>query len=205
MTFTIDNSASQVPATNLNLTNELPDGLILANPANATTNCQGGSLLAISGTDQISYSGGTVPAGQTCTVTVGITSSEGGNYSNTTQKLTSSLGDSGTASDSLEVFPTVSLALSVTGSTPTVLAGSGQENLGYVVIVTNNGLSTATNIVIDFSETLPTGVIVENALAGLGTYDQSSWTILLLEPEDKPLLGLPTRFRKAPKQAPTRS
>ena len=190
LTFTIDNSASQVPATNLNLTNELPDGLILANPANATTNCQGGSLLAISGTDQISYSGGTVPAGQTCTVTVGITSSEGGNYSNTTQKLTSSLGDSGTASDSLEVFPTVSLALSVTGSTPTVLAGSGQENLGYVVIVTNNGLSTATNIVIDFSETLPTGVIVENALAGLGTYDQSSWTIPALGTGGQATLGI---------------
>ena len=190
LTFTIDNSASQVPATNLNLTNELPDGLILANPANATTNCQGGSLLAISGTDQISYSGGTVPAGQTCTVTVGITSSEGGNYSNTTQKLTSSLGDSGTASDSLEVFPTVSLALSVTGSTPTVLAGSGRENLGYVVIVTNNGLSTATNIVIDFTETLPPGVIVENALAGLGIYDQSSWTIPALGTGGQATLGI---------------
>ena len=190
LTLTIDNRASNAPATDLNLTNELPDGLILANPSNARTTCQGGSLLAISGTDQFSYSGGTVPAGQICTVSVGITSSEGANYLNTTQKLTSSLGDSGTASDSLDVLPTVSLALNVTGSTPTVLAGSGRDNLGYVVIITNNGPSTATNIVIDFAETLPPGVIVENALAGLGTYDQSSWTIPALGTGGEATLGI---------------
>ena len=190
LTLTIDNRASNAPATDLNLANELPDGLILANPSNARTTCQGGSLLAISGTDQFSYSGGTVPAGQICTVSVGITSSEGANYLNTTQKLTSSLGDSGTASDSLDVLPTVSLALNVTGSTPTVLAGSGRDNLGYVVIITNNGPSTATNIVIDFAETLPPGVIVENALAGLGTYDQSSWTIPALGTGGEATLGI---------------
>ena len=190
LTLTIDNRASNAPATDLNLTNELPDGLILANPSNARTTCQGGSLLAISGTDQLSYSGGTVPAGQICTVSVGITSSEGANYLNTTQKLTSSLGDSGTASDSLDVLPTVSLALNVTGSTPTVLAGSGRDNLGYVVIITNNGPSTATNIVIDFAETLPPGVIVENALAGLGTYDQSSWNIPALGTGGEATLGI---------------
>ena len=190
LTLTIDNRASNAPATDLNLTNELPDGLILANPSNARTTCQGGSLLAISGTDQFSYSGGTVPAGQICTVSVGITSSEGANYLNTTQKLTSSLGDSGTASDSLDVLPTVSLALNVTRSTPTVLAGSGRDNLGYVVIITNNGPSTATNIVIDFAETLPPGVIVENALAGLGTYDQSSWTIPALGTGGEATLGI---------------
>ena len=190
LTLTIDNRASNAPATDLNLTNELPDGLILANPSNARTTCQGGSILAISGTDQFSYSGGTVPAGQICTVSVGITSSEGASYLNTTQKLTSSLGDSGTASDSLDVLPTVSLALNVTGSTPTVLAGSGRDNLGYVVIITNNGPSTATNIVIDFAETLPPGVIVENALAGLGTYDQSSWTIPALGTGGQATLGI---------------
>ena len=190
LTLTIDNRASNAPATDLNLANELPDGLILANPSNARTTCQGGSLLAILGTDQFSYSGGTVPAGQICTVSVGITSSEGANYLNTTQKLTSSLGDSGTASDSLDVLPTVSLALNVTGSTPTVLAGSGRDNLGYVVIITNNGPSTATNIVIDFAETLPPGVIVENALAGLGTYDQSSWTIPALGTGGEATLGI---------------
>lgn len=190
LTLTIDNRASNAPATDLNLTNELPDGLILANPSNARTTCQGGSILAISGTDQFSYSGGTVPAGQICTFSVGITSSEGASYLNTTQKLTSSLGDSGTASDSLDVLPTVSLALNVTGSTPTVLAGSGRDNLGYVVIITNNGPSTATNIVIDFAETLPPGVIVENALAGLGTYDQSSWTIPALGTGGEATLGI---------------
>jgi uncharacterized repeat protein (TIGR01451 family) len=58
------------------------------------------------------------------------------------------------------------------------------------VIITNNGPSTATNIVIDFAETLPPGVIVENALAGLGTYDQSSWTIPALGTGGEATLGI---------------
>lgn len=190
LTFVIDNDASQLPATNLNLTHELPDGLIIANPSNASTTCQGGTLIAISGTDQISYSGGTVPAGQTCTVTVGVTSSEGGDFLNTTEELTSSLGNSGTASDSLEVQAAVSIALNVTGSTPTVVAGSGTANLGYVVVVTNNGPSTATNLVIDFAETLPPGVIAGNALAGVGTFEQSTWTIPALATGGQATLGI---------------
>ena len=58
------------------------------------------------------------------------------------------------------------------------------------MIITNNGPSTATNIVIDFAETLPPGVIVENALAGLGTYDQSSWTIPALGTGGEATLGI---------------
>lgn len=190
LTFVIDNRSSPLPANNLNLIHELPDGLILANPSNASTNCQGGTLIAISGTDRISYSGGTVPAGQTCTVTVGVTGSEGGGFQNTTQELTSSLGNSGTASNTLDVQAVVSLALGVSASTPTVVAGSGVENLGYVVVVTNSGPSTATNIVIDFGETLPPGVIAGNALAGVGSFEQSTWTIPALSTGGQATLGI---------------
>lgn len=190
LTFIIDNRASQLPANNLNLTHQLPDGLIIANPSNASTTCQGGTLITISGTDQISYSGGTIPAGQTCSVTVGVTGSEGGNFQNTSEELTSSLGNSGTTSNSLDVQAAVSIILSVTGSTPTVVAGSGQVNLGYVVVVTNSGPSTATNLAINFSETLPPGVVAENALAGLGTFDQSTWRIPALGTGGQATLGI---------------
>ncbi len=190
LTFVIDNSGSQQAATNLNLTHELPDGLVLANPSNAATTCQGGSLIAISGTEQVSYSGGTVPAGQTCTVTVGVTTNDGGDYSNTTEELTSSLGNSGSASASLQAQSVVSLAIAVSGSPETVVAGSGPENLGYLVVVTNDGPSTATGIVINYAETLPPGVIAGNPLANLGIFNQSTWSIPILETGEQATLAL---------------
>jgi hypothetical protein len=190
LTFVIDNGGSQLAATNLNLTHKLQDGLVLANPSNATTTCQGGTLIANAGTDQISYSGGTVPAGQTCSVTVGVTTDEGGDFSSISEKLTSSLGNSGSASASLEVQSVVSIAIGVSGSPETVVAGSGPENLGYLVVVTNDGPSTATGIEINYAETLPPGVIAGNSLASLGTFNQSTWSIPILEAGEQATLGI---------------
>ena len=51
----------------------------------------------------ITYTGGTVAAGSTCTVQVDVTSGTGGTYVNTTGRLTSSSGDSGTATYTLTV------------------------------------------------------------------------------------------------------
>lgn len=180
LTFTIDNSRSGLAASDVALNHQLPVGLVLASPSNPATNCLGGNLVAISGSDTISYTGGTVPAGQICTVTVGVTSREGGDFSNTSGELTSSLGNSGSASSSLEVQAVVSIALDVAGSTETVVAGSGPQNLTYVITATNSGPSRATGISINQDQMLPPGAIVGNAIATLGIFDQSRWTIPVL-------------------------
>jgi uncharacterized repeat protein (TIGR01451 family) len=181
LTFTIDNSGSRLAATDLSLNHQLPVGLVLATPANPATTCLGGNLVALSGTDTISYTGGTVPAGQICTVTVGVTSREGGDFPNTSGELTSSLGKSGSASNALEVQAVVSIALDVAGSTETVVAGSGLQNLTYVITATNSGPSTATGISINQTQILPLGAIVGTTSATLGTFDQSTWTIPVLQ------------------------
>ena len=177
LTFIVDNSGSELPAQNITLNHQLPAGLILSTPATPTTTCQGGTLTAVSGTDTISYTGGTVPAGQICEVSVNVTSIEGGEFANTSSELTSSLGNSGTASDTINIQPLVAIALSVEGSIETVIAGSGPENLTYVITAFNGGPSTATNIVIDQSEMLPSGASMINAIPSLGTFDQSDWSI----------------------------
>ena len=181
LTFTIDNSGSRLAATDLSLNHQLPVGLVLATPANPATTCLGGNLVALSGADTISYTGGTVPAGQICTVTVGVTSREGGDFSNTSGELTSSLGKSGSASNALEVQAVVSIALDVAGSTETVVAGSGLQNLTYVITATNSGPSTATGISINQTQILPLGAIVGTTSVTLGTFDQSTWTIPVLQ------------------------
>ncbi|MCB9297735.1 MAG: DUF11 domain-containing protein [Lewinellaceae bacterium] len=103
LVFTIDNSASTLPATGLNFSDFLPAGMAVAAAPAASTTCTGGALTAPAGSGTISYIGGTVAAGASCTVQVDVTSSTAGMYVNTTGDLTSSLGNSGTAGDLLYV------------------------------------------------------------------------------------------------------
>ncbi len=103
LTFTIDNAANSVAATSLDFSDTLPAGVIVGTPPDASTTCIGGTLTATAGSSVISYSGGTVGAAASCTVSIDVTSSTAAAYPNTSGPLTSSLGTSGTASDTLTV------------------------------------------------------------------------------------------------------
>ncbi len=101
--FDIDNTASAVAASALDFTDNLPAGLTVANPANASATCTGGTITATAGTGVISYTGGSVAAGIACTVQVDVGAGTDGVYVNTSGDLTSSSGNSGTASATLTV------------------------------------------------------------------------------------------------------
>lgn len=103
LTFTIDNSASGLAANDLDFTDNLPAAITVATPSNASTTCTGGTLTAVDGTAVISYTGGSVAAGATCTISVDTTATVIGMHVNLTGDLTSSSGNSGTATDTLEV------------------------------------------------------------------------------------------------------
>ncbi|MDJ0822808.1 MAG: hypothetical protein QNJ09_13485, partial [Paracoccaceae bacterium] len=101
LTFTIDNSASAIAATALAFVDNLPAGMEVAPTSNASTTCGPGTVTASGGT--VELSGGEVAAGATCTASVDIVGKTAGTHTNTTEDLTSSLGNSGTASDALTV------------------------------------------------------------------------------------------------------
>ena len=103
LTFTIDNTGSGVAASRLAFTDTLPAGVVVANPENDMQTCGTGILIAIVGSGSLSYSGGSVGAGASCTVQVDVTSSTPGAHVNTSGDLTSSAGNSGTATDTLTV------------------------------------------------------------------------------------------------------
>ena len=105
LTFTIDNTANDAPVTALDFTDELPTGMTVAPQPNATHSCTGGMLTGAGDTGSIFYTGGTVGAGASCTVIVDVTSLDAGAYVNTTGDLTSSAGNSGSATDTLFVDP----------------------------------------------------------------------------------------------------
>ena len=103
LTFTIDNTASTLDNGNLDFTDNLPAGLVVASPANVVNTCTGGTVTASSGSGTVSYTGGLVAAGATCTLSLDVSAATGGTYINTTGDLTSDFGNSGTASDTLSV------------------------------------------------------------------------------------------------------
>lgn len=120
VTFTINNTANGTDADSLDFTDNLPSGVTVASPSNASTVCTGGTLTATSGSGVISYSGGTAAAGATCTVSVDVTSASDGSYVNTTGDLTSTLGNSGTSSATLTV---ASPEINVQGNGVSIVSG----------------------------------------------------------------------------------
>ncbi len=104
LTLTVDNNASALTAVNLDFTDNLPAGLVVATPSFSSTTCTGGTLTAVAGSGVISYAGGAVAAGSSCIVSVDVTGSTPGIFVNTTSDLTSSSGNSGTAGATLTVL-----------------------------------------------------------------------------------------------------
>jgi hypothetical protein len=113
LVFTIDNSASGLAAASLDFADNLPAGVVVNTPPNASTTCTGGTLTAVAGASVVSYTGGSVAAGATCTVQVDVTSDIVGVYVNTSGDLTSSIGNSGPATDTLTVNPAAALPTAI--------------------------------------------------------------------------------------------
>ncbi|CAM2065570.1 IPTL-CTERM sorting domain-containing protein [Sulfidibacter corallicola] len=154
LTFTIDNTGSSVDATALDFLDNLPVGMVIASPSNAGLTCTGGTLTAVSGTNSVSYSGGSILASSSCTITVDVVTSSSGDFANTSGNLTSSLGDSGTASDTLRVEPVPVFAKSFS---PDSVAVGETTTLTFAI---NNSGSTSAATGLDFTDNLPAGMVV---------------------------------------------
>ncbi len=106
LTYTIDNSASEVPASFIAFTDTLPAGLEIAGPSNASTTVTGGEITAVPGGDVISFEFGTLLGGATGTVAVDVIATGVGVLENVTGDLTTFVENatrpSGKASDSIE-------------------------------------------------------------------------------------------------------
>ncbi len=154
LTFTIDNSASSLAATALDFTDNLPAGVLVATPANATTTCTGGTVTAVAGSGVISYTGGTLAAGAVCTVQADVTPTAAGALLNTSGDLTSSLGNSGPASDTLTAVPQPGFSKAFA---PAVI---GLNQISTLTFTIDNSASTLAATALDFTDNLPAGVLV---------------------------------------------
>mgnify|MGYP003700771185 CR=1 FL=1 len=154
LSFTIDNSASSFAATALDFTDSLPAGLVIATPANAASTCTGGTLTAVAGAGTTSFSGGSVADGASCTVSVDVISVSAGVHANTSGDLTSSSGNSGTASDSLTVYSAPGFNKAFT---PATIVPANSSTLAFTI---DNSTSPLAATALDFSDTLPAGLTI---------------------------------------------
>lgn len=131
LTFTIDNGASAVTANSLAFTDNLPAGLEVAGAPNASTTC-GGTLTAAAGAGTIELGGGSVAAGSQCTIQIDIVGTAEGTFVNTTSALTSTSGDSGTASDTIDVVTGDFVMTKSFRTEPVLPAGLVEMELSFV-------------------------------------------------------------------------
>ncbi|MBL4659142.1 MAG: hypothetical protein JKY19_02210 [Alcanivoracaceae bacterium] len=154
LTFTIDNSSGTVAATALNFVDNLPTNMQVAAAANASTTCTGGMLNAASGTSLISYASGSVSTGAVCTVTVDVTTSVSGSFVNLTGNLSSSLGVSATATDTLVVNAPPQFAKQFN---PVALSLGDISQLTFTI---DNSQSSVNATSVDFTDNFPANLVV---------------------------------------------
>ena len=170
LVFTIDNSGAASPASALDFTLNLPAGVTPVTPYNVSSTCMGGILST--SFFSFSYSGGQVLPRATCTVSVEVTASAAGSFNAVTGNLTSSLGNSGTASDRLSVTArTVTLSVSTTSSSEgdgsVVLTATQSSPAAQATTVNLAYSGTATGSGVDYtgpaSITIPANATTQTA------------------------------------------
>ncbi len=156
LTFTITNSNAGTALTGVAFTDSFPAGLeVAATPSASTSGCGSPTFSPASGNTSVSFSGGTIAASGTCTVTVNVTATTGGSKVNTTGSVTSTNGGTGnTGTDTLSVVSPPSLAKAFS---PNPIAVGGVSTLTFTI--TNPNAGTALTGVA-FTDSFPAGLEV---------------------------------------------
>ena len=157
-------------ATNVSLVDLLPDGLTFSN-ATATS--------GVYNSGDGNWVIGSITSGTTETLTISATVNEGTSGNTITNITTAAIGDQTdptTVGDDLDQPITVTenadIVLVKTVDNPTPNTG---DTITYNVVVTNNGPSLVTNLVI--TDAMPAGLILGNASPSIGTWNSGIWTI----------------------------
>jgi LPXTG-site transpeptidase (sortase) family protein len=157
LTFTLSN-ASGSDYTGVTFSDPLPDGLQVASNA-ASPQC-GGTVNALAGANEITFTGGTIPANSTCPVEVYVTGAATGTYNNTSGFISSIEGGTNTtANGSASASLTIAEAPVFTKSfTPSPIYAGGNSTLKFLLSNPNPvalGLASPA-----FTDTMPVGLEV---------------------------------------------
>jgi uncharacterized repeat protein (TIGR01451 family) len=160
LTFTITNPNGAVDLTGVSFNDNMPAGLIIANPDSMTGSCDPGVITTAP--NNINLVGGTILAGSSCTFSIDVLAIATGAQVNTTDPVTSNEGGTGgTATASVSVITSdLTITSSHTGNFTRPQTGAT-----YTLTVSNSG-GADTIALITVTDTLPAG-LTATAIDGL--------------------------------------
>lgn len=160
LTFTITNPNSATDLTGVSFNDNIPAGLIIANPDSMTGSCDPGVITTAP--NNINMVGATILAGSSCIFSIDVLAVAVGTQVNTTDAVTSNEGGTGgTASASVQVI-TPDLTITKTHSGNFVRPQTGAT---YTITVSNAG-TVDTTALITMNDSLPAG-LTATAISGL--------------------------------------
>ncbi len=164
LTFTLSNPNASDALTGAKFVDELPAGMTVASPANASTTCGGPPSWAPSTGDTVlDFDGGTIPANSSCTVSVDVTSSTVGESVNVSgfifaNESGANNGPTGTASATLDVLASPNIDKAFDPSL--VLIGVTPNNVSELSFTITNPNPADAIAGVSFSDTFPSGLVV---------------------------------------------
>jgi LPXTG-site transpeptidase (sortase) family protein len=167
LTFTITNANTGTALSGVAFTDTLPAGLqVAATPNSGTTGCGAPTFSPSAGATSLTFSGGTIAASGTCTVSVDVTATTTGTKNNTSGAVSSTNGGTGnTASDSLTVnsLSAPSIAKSFDAATIPL-----NDSTALNFTISNPTANTVSLTGISFTDNLPSGLVIStpNGLTG---------------------------------------
>ena len=148
LTFTLSNPNPDDALAGVAFSDTFPSSMVVADPTGASTSgCGSPTYTPVAAAVSISFSGGTIAAGGTCTVTVDVTVTPTGDYANTSGSVSATTAGTGnTASDTLTVNPVnpgisilKQVSTSATGPWTTFVAVTVGSDIYYQMTVENIG------------------------------------------------------------------
>jgi LPXTG-site transpeptidase (sortase) family protein len=176
LTFTITNPNPDTALTGVGFSDDFPAGLTVASVPDMAQ-C-GGSVTSTPDSASVTLAGGTIGAGQSCTVVVSVTAPSGGAYTNTSGQVSSTNGGPGnTATDTLDVLgpPQIGKAFN-----PNSISAGGTSLLTFTIM--NPSANPLALSGVGFTDELPAGVTVASPPASpqcAGTVTNTSDSITL--------------------------
>ncbi|MBS1794783.1 MAG: cadherin-like domain-containing protein, partial [Acidobacteria bacterium] len=156
LTLTITNPNAGAALAGVGVVDNFPTGLEV-NTTPAATNSCGGTFAPTAAATSVTLSGGSIPAGGSCAVSVRVTGTASGTLVNTTQNVTSTNGGAGsTATANLTVTNTAvwngatdSNWNTSTNWTPNVVPNSGNDVSIPLAGVTNSPIISASDVTVN--------------------------------------------------------
>jgi uncharacterized repeat protein (TIGR01451 family) len=167
LTFTITNTNDLAAKNGWSFTDTLPPGLAIANPSNASTTCSGGSVNAAAGGGSVAVAGNLNAGQASCTVSVNVTSTRAGTYTNGAGNVTGvGINPPGSSSVTFQDAD-VSIVKTVNDKTPAL-----GDTINYTLTVHNTGPADARNFVV--SDVAGAGIALVTATPTQGSCSSAS-------------------------------